>query len=70
MDDRDVIRSFEGVANKRVVALIAVVVIVVVVLIVVVVGGFRGKNISKGAEAVTKGVVSPTQVGTQPAPVK
>jgi hypothetical protein len=59
MDDREIIRSFEGVASKRVVAVVALVVVVVVALIVYVVSGFRGREISRSADAVTKAVVGP-----------
>jgi hypothetical protein len=66
MDDRDIIRSFESVSNKRVVVIVALVLIVVAVVIGVVVSGFRGQQIKGGAEAVTKTGVGPTEGQTAP----
>jgi hypothetical protein len=57
MDDRDVIRSFETVSNKKVVLVVALVVAVVAGVIGVVVSGFRGEDVPQGAEAVTKPLV-------------
>ena len=54
MDDRAVIRNLEGVKNKRTMVFVIVGFIVFAVLIGVIVGGFRGRDISKGAAAMSE----------------
>jgi uncharacterized membrane protein len=62
MTDQALMRSFESLTNKRVMGLLAVVVLVVLGLIVVIAGGFRGVDVSKGANAMT----TPPATVTQP----
>ncbi len=54
MDDKAVIRSLEGVKNKRTMAFVIVGFIVFAVVIGMVVGGFRGRHISQGAAAMSE----------------
>jgi hypothetical protein len=54
VNDRDVIRSLETVSNGKVVFLLVLVAAAVVGLIAFVASGFRGKDVSGSAEAVTE----------------
>ena len=65
MDDKAVIRSFEGVMNKRTMAFVSAGVLVFTFLIGVTVFGFRGRRIWQGAAAMTV----PAEVQKQPATV-
>jgi len=64
MTDQALIRSFEGVMNKRVISFLAFAVLVILALILVVAVGFRGADVSQGAAALT----TPGPTATQPGP--
>jgi hypothetical protein len=63
MTDEALIRSFEGVADKRVMTFLGGAVLVVLALILVVAAGFRGADVPQGATALTPGATA-----TQPNP--
>jgi len=67
MDDKAVIRSLEGVTNKRTVAFVIAGLLVFAFLIGVTVVGFRGQNVQGGAAAMTRPSATQTQPAT-PAP--
>jgi len=64
--DQAVIRSFEGVMNKRVMSFLAFALLVVLVLILVVAAGFRGTDVARGAAALTTTGATATPPGPPP----
>lgn len=52
--DRDVMRSFETISNRRVLVVLLFIAALLAVVIGLVVAGFRDRQISRGAEAVTE----------------
>jgi hypothetical protein len=52
--DRDVMRSFEAISNRRVLVVLLFIAALLAVVIGVVVSGFRDRQISRGAAAVTE----------------
>jgi succinate dehydrogenase hydrophobic anchor subunit len=58
MNDRSLIRSFEGFRNRRFLAFTAVALVTFAVVLIAVVAGFRGAHVAKSADAVS-GVASP-----------
>ena len=61
MDDRAVIRSLEGVMNKRTMTFVIAGLLVFAFLIGVTVIGFRGRRIGQGAAAMTQPAATETQ---------
>jgi hypothetical protein len=53
MNDKSIIRSFESGFDKRVIALVAVAIAVVLGLVFLVARGFHGRDVARGAAAMT-----------------
>jgi hypothetical protein len=67
MTDQALIRSFEGLTNKRVMSFLAFAVLGVLALIVAVAAEFRGADVSQGAAALTTQAPAVTQPRPPPA---
>jgi hypothetical protein len=66
MNDREVIRSFEGFHNGRFVAFAGVALLVFAVVVFGLVRGFRGNHVAKSADAMT--LVGASAAKAPPAP--
>ena len=69
MDDRALIRSFEGLHNKRFVAFAALALLAFAVVLGGVVVGFRQNHVAKSADAMALVPSSPPQVPAVPSAV-
>jgi hypothetical protein len=66
MNDRAVIRSFEGIYNKRFITFVALALLAFGLVVAGVVSGFRGHDVYRGADAMT--LVRPAQPQMRAAP--
>jgi hypothetical protein len=64
--DRDVMRSFQTISNRRVMVALAFIAAFLAVVIGLLVSGFRDRRISRGAAAVTNPAI-PAEVPRTPA---
>ena len=51
--DREIIRSFQPIHNRRVMLVLALAALVLIAVIASVVTGFRGRHITRGAKSLT-----------------
>jgi len=66
MDDRALIRSLEGVHNKRFLAFTALAVLIFAIVVGRIVVGFRGNDVSKSADAMVRMAAPPRQAPVAP----
>jgi hypothetical protein len=69
MDDRALIRSLEGVHNKRFLAFTALALLISALVLGRMVVGFRGSDVSKGADAMARVGYPAAQAPLTPPPL-